>query len=487
MNTPMKKLVYIILFATVALFFQGCESYFDVKPKGMTIPTYFQDYQKLMNDRSLVGVATIYPMYLTDDILLLDKSMSGGAPNYVFVNHSENEQNAYSFKSGQLFTPGQSDNLWNGLYAQIFNYNAIIDGVMNVTDATEAEKLRLRSEALVARAFQYFLLVNAYGRHYDKQTAATDYGVPIVDTSYIYYKYKRNTVAEVYQFIENDLKEALPNLKDNVQFATYPCKSAVYSFFARIYLYKGEYDKALENAKLALAVKSTLYDYKPYVVTTKGMTWGRIQLPNNGPAFYYNLDNPECVFLRNMGTQISNTSCISHELRDVFTRDLPAGSTDMRRALFYADDKVNYGGSLTTFPGETTFGPWIDINIGFTTSENMLIAAECEARIGSKDNAMQYINTLRNYRIKNNVALTAANNDEALLKVLDERRRELAFVGFNRLFDLKRLNKDAKFKKTITHTVEGQSYTLEPNDNRYIMPICDEILRFNPDMPQYQR
>lgn len=486
MKTPMKKIAYI-LFVAVALFFQGCESYFDVKPKMMTIPTYFQDYQKLMNDKSLVGVATIYPMFLTDDILLLDQSMRGGAPNYVFTNHKENEQNAYTFKSGQLFTPGQSDNLWNGLYEQISTYNTIIDGIMTVTDASESEKLRLKSEALVARAFQYFLLVNAYGRHYDKAAAATDYGVPIIDTSFIYYKYKRNTVEEVYQFIENDLKEALPNLRDNVQFTTYPTKGAVYSFYARLFLYKGEYDKALANAKLALAAKSNLYDYKPYVVTTKGMTWGRIQLPNNGQAFFYNIDNPECVFLRNMYTQVSSTSCISHDLRDVLTRDLPAGAVDMRRALFYADNKVNYGGSLITFPGETTFGPWIDHNIGFTTSENMLIAAECEARIGDKDKAMEYINTLRNARIKNNVALTAASNDDALLKVLDERRREFAFVGFHRLFDLKRLNKEAKFKKTITHTVEGQVYTLEANDNKYIMPICDEILRFNPDMPQYQR
>ena len=44
----------------------------------------------------------------------------------------------------------------------------------------------------------------------------------------------------------------------------------------------------------------------------------------------------------------------------------------------------------------------------------MLIAAECEARVGSKDNAMSYVNKLRDNRIKNNVALTATDKDEAL-------------------------------------------------------------------------
>ena len=39
-----------------------------------------------------------------------------------------------------------------------------------------------------------------------------------------------------------------------------------------------------------------------------------------------------------------------------------------------------------------------------------LIAAECEARIGSKDKAMEYINTLRDNRIIDNVPLVASDN-----------------------------------------------------------------------------
>ena len=34
--------------------------------------------------------------------------------------------------------------------------------------------------------------------------------------------------------------------------------------------------------------------------------------------------------------------------------------------------------------------------------------------VGSKDNAMSYVNKLRDNRIKNNVALTATDKDEAL-------------------------------------------------------------------------
>lgn len=45
--------------------------------------------------------------------------------------------------------------------------------------------------------------------------------------------------------------------------------------------------------------------------------------------------------------------------------------------------------------------------MAMSTPEMYLIAAECEARIGSKDKAMEYINTLRDSRIIDNVPLVA--------------------------------------------------------------------------------
>lgn len=52
---------------------------------------------------------------------------------------------------------------------------------------------------------------------------------------------------------------------------------------------------------------------------------------------------------------------------------------------------------------------------------------------------------------------------------------------------MKRLNYEDKFKKTVTHTADGETFTLAPNDNRYIFPINQMILNYNPGMPQYER
>lgn len=80
------------------------------------------------------------------------------------------------------------------------------------------------------------------------------------------------------------------------------------------------------------------------------------------------------------------------------------------------------------------------------------------------------------WKVGTYINLTAANADTALGLILNERRKELCFRGL-RWTDLKRLNKDDRFKVTITRSLNGQTYTLLPNSLRYVLPIDDkEIL-----------
>ena len=126
--------------------------------------------------------------------------------------------------------------------------------------------------------------------------------------------------------------------------------------------------------------------------------------------------------------------------------------------------------------------PWFEQNMGITTSEMYLVAAECEARQGNIGRAMELLNKLRNNRIVDNKALTAANREEALKLVLEERRREFALTGLTRFIDLKRLNLDSRFAKTVVHHVVGKDLTLPPNDPRWALPIPARPLRFNKSM-----
>jgi hypothetical protein len=122
------------------------------------------------------------------------------------------------------------------------------------------------------------------------------------------------------------------------------------------------------------------------------------------------------------------------------------------------------------------------------TDEIYLIRGECYARAGNKDAALTDLNTLMIKRWKNNgtwVPFTATDANDALGKILTERRKELCFRG-TRWSDLRRSNKEAQFAITLTRVVNLQTYTLPPNDQRYVLPLPPDVIRLT-GMPQNPR
>ena len=76
--------------------------------------------------------------------------------------------------------------------------------------------------------------------------------------------------------------------------------------------------------------------------------------------------------------------------------------------------------------------------------------------------------------------------DKLLKVVLEERQRELAFNGV-RFFDMKRLAKEGIYTRTLTRQFEGTVYTLEPNSNRYMLPIAAKVRLLNTNIVQNPR
>ena len=147
---------YIIL-ALVTWGLQGCDHFLDIKPKGYTIPEYFDDYEKLMSSDDFNFSGEVYTNFMTDDIHLADKTVSR---ELSYDNKSDDEKKLYTFAHGQIFQAGTTDRFWNGCYSRIFTLNAIINNIEQVPDGKESDRKRLKAEALVARALEYTPLVN---------------------------------------------------------------------------------------------------------------------------------------------------------------------------------------------------------------------------------------------------------------------------------------------------------------------------------------
>ena len=464
------KNVTTILAICVVVMLTGCNDYLDIKPKGEKIPTTVSDYETLLNYESVQKVSDTYPAYLTDDVFLPDVAQGTATPGLNSVDQSI--LNLYLFKK-DVFGEAQDDGFWFASYNRIYYYNTVIDNIMDAEGPSEQQKHSIRAEALISRALEYLYLVNGYAKHYDVRTADTDPGVPLILDEDISKKdLVRASVKDVYAQIQSDLQAALPNLpaqpKGNAFRAS---KAAGYGVLAKMYLYMGNYAEALKAANEVLEINNSLLDLKKYAVVKVQSSIGRTNVPQD-------IDNPENIYIKFAPYVYGLSSKVfgSDELISLFSED------DMRLQVYFTKNFRN----IPT--DKYVWAPYLRANLAVSSPEIYLIAAECEAREGSIERAIALINKLRDNRIKNNTDIVATDRNDALQKVLEERRRELAMSGMVRYIDLKRLNQESQFAKTVTHVTGEGTFSLEPNSPLYVLPIPAKVMRFNKNsMKQNER
>ncbi|MBF1620056.1 MAG: RagB/SusD family nutrient uptake outer membrane protein [Prevotella sp.] len=464
------KNVTTILAICVVVMLTGCNDYLDIKPKGEKIPTTVSDYETLLNYESVQKVSDTYPAYLTDDVFLPDVAEGTATPGLNSVDQSI--RNLYLFKK-EVFGDAQDDGFWFASYNRIYYYNTVIDNIMNADGSDEQQKLSIRAEALISRALEYLYLVNGYAKYYDVRTAESDPGVPLIlDEDISKKNLVRASVKDVYAQIQSDLQTALPNLpmqaKGNAFRAS---KAAGYGVLAKMYLYMGNYAEALKAANEVLEINNSLLDLKKYAVVKAQSSIGRTNVPQD-------IDNPENIYIKFAPYVYGLSSKVfgSDELISLFSED------DMRLQVYFTKNFRN----IPT--DKYVWAPYLRANLAVSSPEIYLIAAECEAREGSIERAIALINKLRDNRIKNNTDIVATDRNDALQKVLEERRRELAMSGMVRYIDLKRLNQESQFAKTVTHVTGEGTFSLEPNSPLYVLPIPAKVMRFNKNsMKQNER
>lgn len=437
----------------------GCKKdYLDIKPKGKVIPSSYKDYRLILNNTNDLLSSYGEDELATDNVEFYEAQGLSYLGNISYKLHTW---------QNNVYTASDDDGEWGNLYKQIYLSNVVLDGMTSAKDGAERDRNQLIGEALVHRSFAYFSLVNIYGAQYDPASSATDLGVPLLLVPDINAKLERGSVKAVYDQIFSDLTKAT-TLLETVSTSSYePSLPAAYAMLARASLQITKFDDALKYASKALELRNKLIDYNNYTA-------------NPSSDFPQNRDNPECIFIKTVSNSYSWFS-VSKDLQNVFK----SSQTDLRYQILFNSTQEPFVG-YPYYWGE--FLSYDSRSVGLTVPEMYIIKAECEARAGMATEAMKDINLLRVNRIlKTEYApLTAATPDEALLKVLDERRRELCFRGL-RLFDLKRLNKEPRFAKTLTHTYKGQQFELKANDYRYQFPIALKYTNMNPELVQNQR
>lgn len=442
----MNKIIKLTAALFLILSASSCEKYLEIEPVGKVIPTTAEDFRALLN-KGYSGFPRHKSMLAlrTDEVVL--NMAKSEAPNY---------KDQYKWNDGTP-DPASAELPYGTFYNTIFYANSVIADVEDRAGKTP-ETAQIKGEAYLLRAYSHFELLNTFAKAFDKNTAATDRGVPISVKIDLEIDYKPATIAAVYDQIFADLAagQALVNVTDfpaglNYRFT----KRAALALAARIYEFRSEWSNALKASQDALALGSGLED----------LNASKILLPNN-----YSSVESIMAMEDTFNSTATSINFISPKLLGMYNQ-----VEDKRFALYF-------GKSGNTSNYVSKKGNSAALKISFRNAELYLIQAEAALQTDNMTLALKSVLDLKAKRLSPAYFATEQTRISGLDKtglyqeILNERERELALEG-HRWYDLKRYG-----QPELKHVLEGVTYTLEKNDPRYTIRFPQSAINTNPNL-----
>ena len=495
---------YLLLFIGCLPFFAGCESFLGTEPDDRTVIDSPDKVKELL--------VSAYPQahYMLFAEFMSDNTEDKGS--WLYSIYPRRQEEAYNWEVVSEETQDTPDFYWYYTYSAIAAANHALYAIEQMPNQEDYEAYK--GEALLARAYAHFMLVNFWAEHYDPATAETTLGVPYVTEPEreALVIYERETVADVYKQIEDDLQEGLPLIRDNAyDVAKYHFnRAAAHAFAARYYTWRGNaWDSVImhatevlgEGADFASQLRDYANNYTP--ISSNTTEYSQQYTSSNEPAILL-LINASSIYYRCAGLGRYGLSIdVMSELYD----NSPVGGTwEYARygsSPHYHLNKL-YENFKYEYPGATAGVPYL-LCAALTVEEAAFNRAEAYVMQKNYDAALADLNTFLSKRIKNYSAgshtLTLAKvndyygnmrnaelypdlapyyKDELdsdqmnMLKcITDLRRKEFCQEGM-RWFDIKR------FHIPVTHNIYGSSEKMEltADDARRALQIPQSALSY---------
>ncbi|PZR18254.1 MAG: hypothetical protein DI539_16425 [Flavobacterium psychrophilum] len=413
-NTTSPK--YLLIFFAVLAFIVGCnkKEFLESKPNSeLFIPTTLDDFQSLLDNDAVMNETPTLGELSADNYYM---------PYSYWQTLNAKEKNAYAWYAETF--EGLSGNIadWNSPYKQAFYANVILDGLnkLPITAGNSDRWKAIKGAALFARAHAFYQIAQIFAPVYTSNSIGNQ-GIPLRLTPGVDEKSVRSTLPETYNRILADLVDASSLLPAELPFnnRNRSSKPAAFALLARVYLSMDNYAGAKYSADSCLKLYNALIKYDTL---------------NQGAPLPFNKFNTETIYQSqfitgNVLRGLSVPNCIVDS--NLYRSYAP---NDLRSSIFF---RIH-----TTTGNLIPKGSYTGTNqlfTGIATDEVYLIRAECEARLGNIQAAMNDLNKLLITRWKENtfVPLSANNSNEAIQIILTERRKELPFRGL-RWTDIRR-------------------------------------------------
>ena len=465
----------------------SCDDQLDEVPNKQTdiIPTAVDHLSYLLNKQDVKKTDADMYTALGDDFKPSKEWQK--ANNFAYTN---GDYEVYGWDWDILLQPNVGNNFYDQEYQRILMANTIL-GYADQVEGTEEEINRIKGDAYFLRAYSHFALARTFALPYDNN-AASNLGIAIKDNASVDKFPNRSTLEETYNFILSDLEKAreylkdisLSRSKDGPTEQWRASSAAAYAFSAKVYLAKGDFVNAEKNADLALAnlgearlinyntemgysvyppEEVTVY-YQEGVPTTeairnpktsdfefKAYDWDEMLFyqQNNSRMWYVPSDDLIAAY----GTETERNLDLRWKYNFIenysFTNEKLRGNNETGEDFVPAVKIPAYGGLTKT---------------GLTVGEVYLIKAECQVRNNSDiSGAQQTVNNFRAHRIDEAAPedyknLSFSGKDDAIRKILEEKRRELPFI--ERWYDVKRIAGYGEFGNVSTVVRDWYAYDL---------------------------
>lgn len=350
---------------------------------------------------SYIGIGPISGSY-TDDLVCYYYDQNGVVDIYL----NQQQETNTTIKS-----------IWDASYQQIYYANAIIHGAEQSTALSDADKNRVKGEALLVRSLIYFYLQQFFD--------------DIPYTTSLNYEFNRRLrktdATAILAQLELDLTEAVGLLDDNYRGTEriYPNRKVAQLLLARVYLHRGNWPLAEQTAEAILL--SPLYRFQTDINAVFHKTGSHIlwQLkpqnsgdPTSEASFYY--------FTNSAPNSFVLTQDLVHSFPD----------NDLRRQKWMTE---------VTFNGESWFRPdkyknrsnnTNEYSVLFRLAEVYYIMAEALARQNRFDDALPFLNATRERA--GLTGFTSLSGEDFFNELSAEKRREFFTELGHRFIDLKR-------------------------------------------------
>jgi starch-binding outer membrane protein, SusD/RagB family len=469
-----------LLFILCSTIITSCDDKVDILPIAPNSENYFNNEEEY--EDALIGVydmlqTTMYNVMVahtaSDDII------AGGDPNAF-------DQPTLQRIDKMSHTPADNEQIqliWQLMYAGVNRANYVLE----FKDKTDFDgKEDLIAQVYFLRAYFVFELAKYFG-DIPLFTEKRNEVRRIVDARVLFgdqYTINRvGSVDAVYELIEEDLKEAIPNLattRPNSEI--YKIKQATaQALLGKVYLYHKKYTDAATQLKAVInsgdyelvtganftnlftadGENSSESVFEVQYTGVVGNNWdclycnaGNYMPQTNGPRAKFN--NP--IYREGWGINI-----FSKNINDAFQNgDLRKNITIFAPTTgFYGESRENTGfynkKYLTRKDEATVSSDPVSYQNNYRAiryADVLLMAAEAEAQSGGT-NAINYLNQVRERAFDNTSHDYPYNGESNLLQAIyDERRLELAGEG-HRFFDLVRTNKAKEAFDAYNNSLEG--------------------------------